>query len=144
MLSKKYIGVTQKDLREFLHTHESFQLKYPTKVGAADKSYLLAKKPGFLELDYMFMPNESRGVNDNRNYLLTCIDRFSRYAWVIARGTKKGKGTLDAFKRITADFKRKTGVYPHIVFHDNGKEIHNQWMKEYIESVQAKGGMGAR
>ena len=81
-------------------------------MGAADKSYLLAKKPGFLEIDYMFMPNDSRGLNDNRNYLLTCIDRFSRYAWVIARGDKSGKGTLNAFKRITADFKKKNRQIP--------------------------------
>ena len=144
VLSSKFIGITQRDLREFLYTHESWQLKYPTVVGAPDKSYLLAKKPGFLELDYMFMPDESRGVNNNRNYLLTCIDRFSRYGWVIPRSNKTGMGTLEAFKRITTQFKKLTGSYPRIVFHDNGTELHNQWMKEYIESVVAEGGMGAR
>ena len=103
-------------------------------MGAADKSYLLAKSPGFLEIDYMFMPNESRGLNNNRNYLLTCIDRFSRHVWVVARADKTGKGTLTAFKRIAEDFKKKTGSYPHILFHDNGGELNNKWMKKYVES----------
>ncbi len=144
MISKRFIGITQKDLREFLHGHESWQLKYPTKIGAADKSYLLARKPGFLEIDYMFMPKETRGLNNNRNYLLTCIDRFSRFAWVVARADKTGKGTLAAFKKIAENFKKRTGKYPHTVFHDNGKELHNKNMKKYIESVVAKKGMGGR
>ena len=113
-------------------------------MGAKDKSYLLARNPGFLELDYMFMAHDSRGMNNNRNYFLTCIDRFSRFGWVVARANKTGKGTLESFKAITEDFKKRTGKYPHTIFHDNGKELHNKDMKKYVESMVSKGGMGGR
>ena len=132
IVAAKYIGVTQKHLREFLHSHEQWQLRYPTRKGAKDKSYLLASKPGFLELDYTFRDSESRGLNNNRNYILTCIDRFSRHAWVIARQDKTAKGTTAAFERVAKDFKKKTGKYPHTVFHDNGKEFDNKVFREFL------------
>ena len=98
VLTQRYIGITQKHLREFLHGHEAWQLRYPTRDSAKDRSYLLASKPGFLECDYTFRDNASKGLNSNRNYLFTCIDRFSRYAWVIARQDKTATGTTEAFK----------------------------------------------
>ena len=133
---KKYIGITQKDLREFLHSHESWQLRYPTRIGAGDRSYILTSKPGFLECDYTFRDNESRGLNDNRNYIFTCIDRFPWYAWVIARQDKTAKGTTAAFKRVAREYKELTGKYPHTVFHDNGKEFDNKIFREYLHTAE--------
>jgi hypothetical protein len=88
VLSRDYIGITQKDLREFLHSHESWQLKKPTRYDSKDHSFIYQSKPGFLEVDYTFRPEDTKFVNGNRNYILTCIDRFSRYAWVSARPNK--------------------------------------------------------
>ena len=40
--------------------------------------------------------------NDGFRYLLTCIDIFSKYAWVIPIRTKTGTPLIDAFKTIFA------------------------------------------
>jgi len=103
-----------------------------------NRSYILSKKPGFLEIDYTFREQETRGLNGNRNYLLTCIDRFSRYAWVIARSDKTAQGTTEAFKGIVEDFKSLTGEYPHTVFHDNGREFDNKIFQKYLGSKRIR------
>ena len=38
--------------------------------------------------------------NDGIKYLLTCIDIFSKYAWVEPLTTKTGKSLVTAFKNI--------------------------------------------
>ena len=131
ILTRDYIGVTQKNLRDFLHTHESWQLKKPTRSDVKQRAYLLHTKPGFLEIDYTFREHDTRGLNDNKNYILTCIDRFSRYAWVIPRHDKTAKGTRGAFERICNSFKKLTGSFPHAVLSDNGKELDNKLFDSY-------------
>jgi len=87
-----------------------------------------------LEIDYTFREQETRAMNGNRNYLLTCIDRFSRYAWVVARADKTAQGTTNAFKKIAEGFRTLTGEYPHTIFSDQGKEFDNRIFRAYVNS----------
>ena len=38
--------------------------------------------------------------NDNYNYILTCIDVLSKYAWAVPVKRKKGDHVIEAFKTI--------------------------------------------
>ncbi|CAP39320.1 Protein CBG22824 [Caenorhabditis briggsae] len=61
--------------------------------------------------------------NKDFKYLLTVIDCFSKYAWVIPLKTKTGKETANALQTIFE--KRK----PQKIQTDNGKEYYNKEMK---------------
>lgn len=137
-MTRDYINITQKDLREFLHSHLAWQLKRPTRHDSKDRSYIYHTKPGFLEIDYTFRDVKTKDVNGNRNYLLTCVDRFSRYAWVIARSSKDSRGTSTSFKTICEDFKRLTGQYPYAVLHDSGLEFKNRVFSKYCKTIHCK------
>lgn len=92
------------------------------------------------QLDLVDMQSLSK---DNKGYkhLLTCIDTFSRYAWVEPLKNKTGPMVTEAFKHII-DGGRK----PEKVLTDMGKEFLNHHFKSllkehnihFIESVSDK------
>lgn len=62
--------------------------------------------------------------NDNVRYLLTCIDVFSKYAWVRCLETKTGQAVAEAFGDILRE-----GRVPEKLQTDLGKEFYNKHLK---------------
>ena len=67
--------------------------------------------------------------NNGIKYLLTCIDVFSKYAWVVPMKSKDGKSSLDAFRKILTESKRK----PEKLQSDAGKEFFNSYFKTFLK-----------
>ena len=57
--------------------------------------------------------------NKRIKYLLSIIDLFSRYAWVIGLTNKKGESTVDGYKKILDSSKRK----PNKIWVDQRSEL---------------------
>ena len=68
-------------------------------------------------------------LNKGYKYLLTCIDVFSKYAWVQPIKTKEGSIVLNAFKKIV----EKDGRMPEKIQCDEGKEFINKTFKEFLD-----------
>ena len=64
----------------------------------------------------------NRGVR----YLLTVIDVFSKYGWMLPLKVKTGKSVADACKEIFKKSKRK----PEKLWTDKGREFYNKHVKE--------------
>jgi len=64
----------------------------------------------------------NRGVR----YLLTVIDVYSKYGWMLPLTDKTAKSVADAFKEIFKKSKRK----PEKLWTDKGREFHNKHVKE--------------
>ena len=62
--------------------------------------------------------------NDGVKYLLTVIDIFSKYAWVVPINDKTGKSVAAAFEKIFKD-----GRKPLKLWVDKGKEFYNKDVK---------------
>ena len=60
-----------------------------------------------------------KGSNFGKSYMFTCIDVFSKYAWVIPIKHKEAKMCKDALQEIIEKSKRK----PSYIYLDNGKEF---------------------
>ena len=58
--------------------------------------------------------------NKGYRYLLTCIDIFSKYSWVILLKDKKGIIVKNALQKI---FKQRS---PKFLWTDRGKEFYNK------------------
>jgi len=66
--------------------------------------------------------------NDSFKYLLTVLDTFSKYGWIVPLEDKTGKSTADGFAKILASSRRKPGK----VWVDKGKEFYNKDVKKLV------------
>ena len=77
--------------------------------------------------DLVFMDKLSKW-NKGFKYLLTVIDVFSKFAWVIPLKDKKGSSITTAFADIIKKYKRK----PEYLWVDKGSEFYNKTFKEWL------------
>lgn len=66
--------------------------------------------------------------NNNHKYLLTVIDNFSKYAWVVPIKNKSGKDTTAAMKSVLIQ-----GRVPSKLHVDNGKEFYNSSFQSLMQ-----------
>ena len=64
--------------------------------------------------------------NKGFRFLLSVIDIFSKYAWVISLKDKKGISIVDAYQKILDDSNRK----PNKMWVDKGSEFYNSSFKK--------------
>ncbi len=74
-------------------------------------------------VDVTRLKKENRGMR----FLLTCIDVFSKYAWVVPLKDKTGKSLVAAFKRITKERQ------PRLLQTDKGTEFTNRTFQNYLK-----------
>ena len=67
--------------------------------------------------------------NKRFRFLLSAIDIFSNYAWVIPLKVKKGISIVNAFQKILDDWKRK----PNKIWVDKGSELYNNSFKKWLQ-----------
>ena len=60
--------------------------------------------------------------NDGVKYLLTVIDVFSKYGWIVPMKDKSGKSTANGLTKIFTNSGRKPGK----IWVDKGKEFYNK------------------
>ncbi|KAI8480635.1 hypothetical protein Bbelb_416470 [Branchiostoma belcheri] len=80
------------------------------------------------QADLVDMSSLSRH-NDGYRYLLTCIDIFSKYAWVVPIKDKKGTTLVEAFQTILA----KDGRKPRCLQTDQGTEFLNRHFQTLLK-----------
>jgi hypothetical protein len=66
--------------------------------------------------------------NDGVRYLLTVIDVFSKYGWIVPLNDKSGKSTAAGFMKIFT-----SGRKPGKVWVDKGREFYNKDVKKLVE-----------
>ena len=71
-------------------------------------------------------------LNRGYRYLLTCIDIFSKYSWVIPLKDKKGINIKNALQKI---FKQRK---PKFLWTDKGKEFYNKQVKNLLNENNIK------
>ena len=71
-------------------------------------------------------------LNKGYRYLLTCIDIFSKYSWVIALKDKKGINVKNALQKI---FKERS---PKFLWTDRGTEFYNKQVQDLLNENNIK------
>ena len=64
-------------------------------------------------------------------FLLSIIDIYSKYAWVIPLKDKKGITITNAFQKILD----KSNCKPNKIWVDKGSEFYNRSMKSWLEKM---------
>ena len=79
--------------------------------------------------DLVFMEKLSKW-NKGYKYILTVIDVFSKFAWVLPLKDKKSISITNAFKSIVKNSNRK----PQFLWVDKGSEFYNKTFKEWLKN----------
>ena len=117
------LGVHNKILSEELH--KSKRKNYPRRriiVNHIDEIFAA---------DLVEMQKFAK-LNKGYRYLLTCIDIFSKFSWVIPLKDKKGITIKNALEKIFN--KRK----PKFLWTDNGKEFYNKQVQDLLNENNIK------
>ena len=124
-------SITLKKVEDFLQQQATHQI---TKQVKKNKEYNTIISPSVrnnYQLDIFYLPNPKQ--NGNYKYLLTCIDVYSRYAFVRKMKTKTGEETIENFKKMITE----NGVCKNLNI-DDGKEFQYKPFTTYCEEKEMK------
>ena len=85
------------------------------------------------QIDLADLQNVAK-YNSNYRYLVTCIDVFSKFSWVVPIKNKLADTVLEAFKKIIESSKR----IPNMLQSDQGTEFINKKFKNYLNEIHVK------
>ena len=126
-LKERGIKIPIKNLKTWLSTQDSYTLHKPAKRKYTRNKVKTMGLDNIWQIDLVDMKKFKR-QNKGYQYLLTCIDVFSKYAWVVPLKNKTGKTTMEAFSKILA-----TGRSPLKIQSDQGNEFFNQLFKKLLK-----------
>ena len=129
-LARRGTKVKRKDVDDYLMNEETYTLHRPNRKKYKRNQVIVSGIDDTFQADLIDVTNISR-FNDNNKFLLTCIDVFSKYAWVVPIKKKGAQEVLAAFKTIFAD-----GRIPKRLQTDEGNEFMNRTLRAYLEKLK--------
>ena len=126
--------ITRADLKKWLDEQYTYTLHKPYNKPVLYRKTMVHSVDEQWQADLVDMREFSK-QNDQYNYLLTVIDCFSRFAWVVKLKSKTGKEVTEAFRQIFLD----TGRVPLKLQTDDGLEFYNHNMKELLDTKNLLG-----
>ncbi|XP_035692689.1 uncharacterized protein LOC118427158 [Branchiostoma floridae] len=125
-------GVTRKQVEAWLRSQDTHTLHKPIRRRFQRNRVITGGIHDQWQADLADMSSLSRH-NDGYRYLLTCIDVFSKYAWVVPIKDKAGPTLTKAFQTILAEDDQK----PRCLQTDQGTEFLNR----HVQSLLKKEGI---
>ena len=119
---------TRRELRDWLKEQNTYTLHKPLRRKFKTNRTVVYTIDEQFQADLVDM-QQFADDNDGYKYLLTCIDIFSKYAWVIPLKDKTGRSVRRAFEKIFAE---RT---PEKLQTDQGKEFENAWCKQLYNKL---------
>jgi transposase InsO family protein len=122
-----YSGNSLRTTREFLSLQPAYTLHAPARRRFPRRETFSKGINDLFQADIADMSNISR-FNDGHRYLLTCIDVFSKFAWVVALKSKSGIEVTRAFEEnILSDRKCR------MLQTDKGLEFLNRTFQDMLK-----------
>lgn len=126
ILKEKGIKTTRKAVKEWLMTQEVYTVHRPARKTYPRNKVISGGIDDVWQVDLVDLSKLSR-LNNGNKYLITCIDVFSKYAWVQPIKKKSSDAVLEGFKKII-----NKGRIPLKLQTDQGTEFLNKKFKEYL------------
>lgn len=112
-----YIGITRDRVREFLRKQPDYQMTQPFRKKT--NRPILARKPNERWAIDLVDMSRFKGANRQYRYILTVVDVFSRYIWLMGLKKKESEDVRDAMDKIIEG----VGDKPRLLMSDNGGEF---------------------
>ena len=130
VLKQKKIQIKRKEVKQWLATQEAYTRHRRLMKKFPRNKVITRGIDDLWQIDLADMQSLAK-YNANYKYLVTCIDVFSKFGWVIPIKNKKADTVLTAFKIIIEKSKRK----PNDLQSDQGTEFFNAKFKEYLDEI---------
>ena len=118
--------ISRKQVREWLSQQDVYTLHKPARRRYKRSRVIVPGIDAQFQADLVDLQNLSR-YNKGYKYLLTCIDIFSKYAFVLPLKTKQGQELVKAFQKILS-----TGRKPTKLQTDQGTEFLNRVFQKFL------------
>lgn len=132
-LSRVSRDVKKNTIKKWLEGEDTYTIHKPIKRKFRRRKVITGGINHQFQADLVDLQNIKKG-NNKTNYLLTCIDVFSKYAYVIPLKDKTGKSITIAFKKIFKQLFRP----PYYLQTDAGKEFLNSIFQKYLKDQKVK------
>ena len=130
--TKKFPKITHKQVQEFLAEQDAYTLHYQVRRRFPRNKIISAGLDSDWQADLMDL-RPLKKYNNDRAYILVCIDVFSHFAWVESLKTKAPEEVANAFDSIL-----KSGRKCWILCTDRGKEFMGKAFQEFLYKKQIK------
>ena len=130
VLKSKKIKIKRPELKNWLSTQNVYTRHKPIVKQFPRNQVITRGIDDLWQIDLADLQKISK-FNDNNRYLVTCIDVFSKFAWVVPIKNKKSDTVLEAFKFIV----NSSGKKPNFLQSDQGTEFLNSKFKEYLSEI---------
>ena len=130
VLKSKKIKIKRPELKNWLSTQNVYTRHKPIVKQFPRNQVITRGIDDLWQIDLADLQKISK-FNDYNRYLVTCIDVFSKFAWVVPIKNKKSDTVLEAFKFIVNSSGRK----PNFLQSDQGTEFLNSKFKEYLSEI---------
>lgn len=124
-----HIPVDRRRIRRFLMDQTTYQLHKPARHKFIRNQTLVARIDEQWQADLVEMRDVSND-NSGHNYILTCIDVLSRYAWAVPVRMKSAVYMLAAMQQL---FKMAAPRKPTRIQTDKGKEFYNTQVRKFLK-----------
>ena len=94
-----------KDIEDFVERQHPYTIYKETKKGPLNPVYKRFKRQQF-QIDLLEIRSIAKD-NKNFNFLLTVIDVYTKFAWVVPLPNKEAKTVLEAFKALISNLDEK-------------------------------------
>lgn len=118
LVKQRYAGISRRQVWRFLENQELHQLLQPVKRQKVLRPIVAAEPMERWQVDLVDVQKYKSPQNHHASFLLTCIDCFSKYAWVVPLTNKSGPKVANAMHILF----RENGA-PRYVQSDNGSEF---------------------
>ena len=128
--------ISLKDVQRFLEDSRAYTLHKLQPKNFKRRAILSPKRRVIIAEDLPDMRVLSR-FNDGYNYILVCIDVFSRYAKCLPLRRKDANSMVAAMKQV---LEKENDIFRGVsrLFVDRGKEFYNRQLQRYLESKHIK------
>jgi len=116
-VAQETLGITRKDVREFLKTVALTQMQMPARQSAVTQPIVTDRPHQQFEMDLADM-SEWQSQNKHIHFLLTVVDCFSKFAWVRPLKNKSAPLVAAELQDIILQF----GA-PEVISSDRGSEF---------------------
>ena len=128
----KKFDITRRQVREWLEKQYTYSMHKPIRKNFPRRKIYVHAIDEQWQIDLADM-TQLRRYNDGFQYLLTVIDIYSKFAWVIPVKNKGGQEVARALEGIF-----KEGRVPKKIQSDKGKEFINRIVQELLTRYNVK------
>ena len=127
---KRHSKVNRRRAKQWLSFQDTYTLHKPVRTKFNRRRTIVGGIDHQWQSDLIDVKNLKK---DNKGFvfLLTCIDVFSKFAWVLPLKNKSGVTVTEAFENVF-----KLGRKPLTLQTDKGKEFTNKTVQDFLKKKQ--------